>query len=845
MTLNVVDFGVSASPTAISLSQDHSATSTITVSSLNGFSGNVALSANAPAGFTVALNPTTVSLTPGGTATSTLTITATGSQISGTYTVTVTGSSGTLSHQTAVSVSYTVGGNLLSNPGFETGSFASWSQTGMIIRGDAGSMHSGLYGAAPAYNPSTQIYSAFTLQQNLPSAVAGSSITKIQLWYRWGTSADSVQVLYTDGTYTQTNLPFVGSWTLVNAAFDSSKTISGVKVVRTSGQYTNLNLDDFALQANLLSNPGFETGNFNGWSQTGMIIRADSGSMHSGLYGAAPAYNSGTQIYSAFTLQQNLLSPVAGSSITKIQLWYRWGTSADSVQVLYTDGTYTQTNLPFVGSWTLVNAAFDSSKTISGVKVVRTSGQYTNLNLDDFALQANLLSNPGFETCNFNGWSQTGMIIRADSGSMHSGLYGAAPAYNSGTQIYSAFTLQQNLLSPVAGSSITKIQLWYRWGTSADSVQVLYTDGTYTQTNLPFVGSWTLVNAAFDSSKTISGVKVVRTSGQYTNLNLDDFALQANLLSNPGFETGNFNGWSQTGMIIRADSGSMHSGLYGAAPAYNSGTQIYSAFTLQQNLLSPVAGSSITKIQLWYRWGTSADSVQVLYTDGTYTQTNLPFVGSWTLVNAAFDSSKTISGVKVVRTSGQYTNLNLDDFALQANLLSNPGFETGNFNGWSQTGMIIRADSGSMHSGLYGAAPAYNSGTQIYSAFTLQQNLLSPVAGSSITKIQLWYRWGTSADSVQVLYTDGTYTQTNLPFVGSWTLVNAAFDSSKTISGVKVVRTSGQYTNLNLDDFALQANLLSNPGFETGNFNGWSQTGMIIRADSGSMHSGLYGAAPA
>jgi len=108
-------------------------------------------------------------------------------------------------------------------------------------------MHSGLYGAAPAYNPATGIYSAFTLQQNLPSAVAGISITKIQLWYRWGTSADRAQVLYTDGTYTQTNLPFVGSWTLVNAAFDSTKTISGIKVVRTSGQTINLNLDDFVL----------------------------------------------------------------------------------------------------------------------------------------------------------------------------------------------------------------------------------------------------------------------------------------------------------------------------------------------------------------------------------------------------------------------------------------------------------------------------------------------------------------------------------------------------------------------------------------------------------------------
>ena len=241
------DFTVSANPTSITLSQGHTATSTMTVSSLNGFSGNVGLSASVSAGFTTTFNPTTVSLTSGGTATSTLTITATGTQISGTYTVTVTGSSGTLSHQTTISISYTVGGNLLSNPGFETGSFAGWSQTGMIIRGDDSSMHSGLYGAAPAYDGGTQIYSAFTLQQNLPSPVAGSSITKIQLWYRWGTSADSVQVLYTDGTYTQTNLPFVGSWTLVNAAFDSTKTISGIKVVRTSGQTINLNLDDFVL----------------------------------------------------------------------------------------------------------------------------------------------------------------------------------------------------------------------------------------------------------------------------------------------------------------------------------------------------------------------------------------------------------------------------------------------------------------------------------------------------------------------------------------------------------------------------------------------------------------------
>jgi len=34
----------------------------------------------------------------------------------------------------------------------------------------------------------------------------------------------------------------------VNAGFDSTKTISGIEVVRTSGQTNNINLDDFVLQ---------------------------------------------------------------------------------------------------------------------------------------------------------------------------------------------------------------------------------------------------------------------------------------------------------------------------------------------------------------------------------------------------------------------------------------------------------------------------------------------------------------------------------------------------------------------------------------------------------------------
>jgi Putative Ig domain len=149
------------------------------------------------------------------------------------------------------SVTVTVGSptNRLTNPGFETGSFSSWSaSSGACIRADAPSVHSGSYSAAPCYDPNTFIYAAFTLQQNI-TPVAGSQIGTISLWFRYGTSADSVRVLYTDGTYTTTNFPSSsGSFALLNCAWDTTKTVSGIEVVRSSGQGTVLNVDDFTIQ---------------------------------------------------------------------------------------------------------------------------------------------------------------------------------------------------------------------------------------------------------------------------------------------------------------------------------------------------------------------------------------------------------------------------------------------------------------------------------------------------------------------------------------------------------------------------------------------------------------------
>jgi hypothetical protein len=102
------DFGISASPSALSIVQGSSGMSTITLVSLNGLAGTVSLSSTvSPAGPIVTLNPSSVSLGAGGSASSTLTIGTTSTTPTGSYVVTVTGTAGSVSHSAVVSLTVT------------------------------------------------------------------------------------------------------------------------------------------------------------------------------------------------------------------------------------------------------------------------------------------------------------------------------------------------------------------------------------------------------------------------------------------------------------------------------------------------------------------------------------------------------------------------------------------------------------------------------------------------------------------------------------------------------------------------------------------------------------------
>jgi endoglucanase len=104
---NTGGFTLSAAAPSLTILQGASGTDTISVTDLNGFAGNVTLTASGlPSGVTAAFgtNPTTGS--------SLLTLTASGAAVAGTSTVTITGSSGGLTATTAIAltVSGTGGG---------------------------------------------------------------------------------------------------------------------------------------------------------------------------------------------------------------------------------------------------------------------------------------------------------------------------------------------------------------------------------------------------------------------------------------------------------------------------------------------------------------------------------------------------------------------------------------------------------------------------------------------------------------------------------------------------------------------------------------------------------------
>jgi hypothetical protein len=199
------DFSISASPTAVSIAQGLSGSSSITTAISGSFNNAISLSATgAPAGTTVSFSPTSIAAPGNGS--STMTITVGSTTATGSYTITATGTGGSTSHNATVSLTVTPsgGGGSLFSDGFES---SGWSTA--QVSGTAGawtlvtsslhpsiSAHGGTHWAdfnsyTSAAGSQTRIYRSTSFA--IPSSVTSATLT-FWVYHETGYSTDNDQV---------------------------------------------------------------------------------------------------------------------------------------------------------------------------------------------------------------------------------------------------------------------------------------------------------------------------------------------------------------------------------------------------------------------------------------------------------------------------------------------------------------------------------------------------------------------------------------------------------------------------------------------------------------------------
>ncbi|TMB11386.1 MAG: hypothetical protein E6J65_26965, partial [Deltaproteobacteria bacterium] len=183
--------------------------------------------------------------------------------------------------------------------------------------------------------------------------------------------------------------------------------------------------------------------------------------------------------------------------------------------------------------------------------------------------------------------------------------------------------------------------------------------------------------------------------------------------------------------------------------------------------------------------------------------------------------------------------------------MTNGGFETGNFTGWTTVGTAAVV-SGGAHSGTYSARVGGTSPTNGDSS--ISQTFTVPTGQ---TLLSFWYQvhcpdtvtydWATATLQDNTTNTTTTILARICTNSGSWVSTSAGVTAGHSYTLTFISHDDnypGDPTYTLYDDVALSSppgNPIVNPSFETGNLTGWTTAGTTAVV-SGGAHSGTYSA---
>lgn len=582
-TTQTPDFTVAAAPSSLTIPQGSNGTSTITVSSLNGFNAATTLTASGlPTGVTAAFSTNPVTPPANGNATSTLTLTASSTATTGTATVTITGTSGSTTHTTTITLTV----NTAAQPNFTIGA----SPSSLTIAQGGNGTSTITITSQNSFNSATTlsatglpsgVTAAFSTNPVTPPANGSATSTLTLTASATATTGSAtVTITGTSGTLTHSTtiaLTVNSSVGLQTAVYDS--TLKAPKCVNVgsgcdSGPSLLLGRDTMAggaepNQPNTINNSCADgtTGTFHSDESNDRIVVSTTDG-----------------------------SALAGGKTVKVSatVWAYSGFTSDHLDLYYTANA----NSP---SWTLIGTI---TPTAAGAQTL--SANYTLPSGSLQAVRAQFRYLGTASSCTSGSYNDHDDLIFAVGAGTPGFAVSASPSTVSlqqGTNANSTITVtSQNGFNSATTLSVSGLPTGVTAAFSTNPVTPP-ANGSATST-LTFTASSTAATGT-------STVTVTGTSGsitQHATISLTVTAPSTQLIQNGGFETGTLANWITGGVYSPfVETVQKHSGTYSAQLSASSGAEPNGDSSLYQTITIPSTATKAT-LTFWY-WPSTTDTI--------------------------------------------------------------------------------------------------------------------------------------------------------------------------------------------------------------------------------------------